>query len=49
MSSVGTHFLSKNERNHLVPKLLGFAEVSCFASLPHPVSAGGVMLDANVT
>ena len=42
-------FLSKNERNNLVPKLLSFAEIFCFASLPHPVLVGGVMQDTNVT
>ena len=43
------HFLRWNERNDLVPKLFGFAEIFCFVSLPHPVSVGGVMQDANVT
>ena len=34
----------------MVPKLLGFADFCfCFASLPHLVSVGGVMQDANVT
>ena len=32
-----------------MPKLLVFAEIVCFASLPHPVSLGGVMQDANIT
>ena len=37
-----------NERNNLVPKSLGFVQKFCFASLPHPVSVGGVMLEANI-
>ena len=32
----------------MVPKLLGFAEMFCFASPPHSVSVGGVMKYANV-
>ena len=43
------HFLSKNESNNLIPKLLGFVESFYFASLPHPVSVDGVMQDTNVT
>ena len=46
---MGIVFLSSNERNNLVPKLLGFAEGFYFASLPHPASVDGVMQDANVT
>ena len=30
-------------------KLLGFVEILCFASLPRPVSVGGIMQDASVT
>ena len=35
--------------NDLVPKLFCFVEIVCFASLPHPVSVGGVMQDASLT
>ena len=38
-----------HEMNNLVPTLFGFVEMFSFASLPHPVSVGGVMQDANVT
>ena len=33
----------------MVPKLLGFAKIVCFAPLPHPVSVDGIMQVANVT
>ena len=41
------HFLRLNERNNLMSKLFGFAEFFKFESLPHPVSVGIVMHDAN--
>ena len=31
-----------------MPKLLGYAEMFCIESLPHPVSGFGVMQDADV-